>query len=248
MFGLKGKVVLVTGAGQGIGRQVAISMAEAEAAVIASDVDFSKAQETVHEIEKMARNAYPLACDITNVEQVEAGIKKVADRFGTIDVLVNNAGLFREAKFVSMTSKQWEQHLNVNLTGVFNVTKAVVPFMLNNKAGNIISISSLDAFQGCSGYAHYTAAKAGVLGLTKTLALELGPENIRVNAIAPGITETDMTKERIKARKEFYIENIPLKRIGTPQDITNAVLFLASDLSSYITGQTLHVNGGWRFN
>lgn len=248
MHSLKGKVTFITGAGSGIGRQIAISMAEYEAVIIASDIDFSAAKETVYEIEKLQQVAHPVMCDITDAEQVETCIKESIDRFKTVDVLVNNAGLFKEAKFVSMNSKQWQQHLNVNLTGVFNVTKAVVPYMQKNKSGSIISISSLDAIQGCSGYAHYTAAKAGLLGLTKTLALELGPECIRVNAIAPGITETAMTKERIKVRRDIYLNNIPLKRIGTPQDIADAVMFLASDRSSYITGQTLHVNGGWRFN
>ena len=248
MFSLKGKVVFITGAGSGIGRQVAISMAECEAIVVASDMNFSAATETAREIEKMKQIAYPVKCDITDVNQVGASAKETIDRFKKIDVLVNNAGLFKEVPFVSMNSRQWDQHLNVNLTGVYHVTREIVPYMIRNKAGSIVSISSLDAFQGCSGYAHYTAAKAGVLGLTKTLALELGPDNIRANAIAPGITETAMTKDRINARKDIYLKNIPLKRIGTPQDIANAVLFLASDRSSYITGQTLHVNGGWRFN
>jgi len=248
MFSLKGNVVFITGAGSGIGRQVAISVAEHAAIVAVSDIDFQAAAETVREIEKVKQVAYPVKCDITDAEQVDATVKETIHRFRKIDVLVNNAGLFKEAPFVSINSRQWEQHLNVNLTGVYNVTRAIVPYMLRNKAGSIISISSLDAFQGCSGYAHYTAAKAGVLGLIKTLALELAPNNIRVNAIAPGIIETNMTKERIKTRRDFYLSNIPLNRIGTPQDIANAVLFLASDRSSYITGQTLHVNGGWRFN
>lgn len=248
MHSLKGKVTFITGAGSGIGRQVAISMAQYGAVIIASDIDFSAAKDTVYEIEKLQQVAHPVMCDITDAEQIETCIKESIDRFKTVDVLVNNAGLFKEAKFVSMNSKQWHQHLNVNLTGVFNVTKAVVPYMQKNKSGSIISISSMDAFQGCSGYAHYTAAKAGVLGLTKTLALELGPECIRVNAIAPGIIETPMTEERIKDRRDIYLNNIPLKRIGTPLDIADAVMFLASDRSSYITGQTLHVNGGWRFS
>ena len=146
-----------------------------------------------------------------------------------------------------MTPEQWQQTVDINLTGMFNVTRALAPVMAENGSGSIISIASVDAFQGCRNYSHYAMTKAGVVGLSRTLAQELGPKGIRVNAIAPGIMLTEMTRDRVEANKDAYLARVPIGRIGVPEDIANAALFLASEMSSYITGQVIHVNGGMYF-
>lgn len=244
---LKDKVALVTGGGRGIGREIVLRMASQGASVIIGDIDEKTMENTCRDAAALGVRAMAVKIDISDSSSVNSAIEKALAEFGRIDILVNNAAIFRKAPFLEMTLAQWQQTVDIDITGLFNVTRAVAPGMVEQGGGSIISIASVDAFQGCRDYSHYAMAKAGVVGLSRTLALELGPHKVRVNAIAPGITLTDMTRERVEANKEAYLARVPLGRIGAPEDIANAALFLASDMSSYITGQVIHVNGGMYF-
>jgi len=245
---LKGKVAIITGAGSGIGREIAMNMARCHATIIVADMNLTLAEETAENIKMICGIAYPLKCNITSYEEVDELVKETIRLCNNVDILVNNAGIFKESDFSDTSNKTWDMHIAVNLTGTYNCIKAVTNNMAMNYKGSIINIATVDAFQGCKGFVPYCASKAGVIGLTKDAALELSEYGIRVNAIAPGIIETNMTKDRIEKNKEVYLEKIPLKRIGKPKDIANAAIFLASDMSDYITGHTLHVNGGMRFD
>lgn len=245
---LNGKIAMITGAGSGIGRQIALTMAKHNAKIIACDLVLSLAEETADIIKNMGVDVLPLKCNIANYEEVEISVNKAIEHFNHIDVLVNNAAIFKESDTFSKTNDLWDMHLDVNLTGTYNCIKAVAPYMIKQNNGSIINITTVDAFQGCKGYTPYCATKAGVVGLTKNFALELADYGIRVNSVAPGIIETNMSRDRIIKYMDSYLAKIPLKRIGKPEDIANSVTFLASDMSDYITGQILHVNGGMRFN
>lgn len=244
---LKGKTALITGAGRGIGREIALKMASQGASVIIADIDEKTMEAVKDEASGLGVKSMAAKMDISNSNSVTTAIGKVLEEFGSIDILVNNAAIFREAPFLEMTPEQWQQTVDINLTGMFNVTRALAPVMAENGSGSIISIASVDAFQGCRNYSHYAMTKAGVVGLSRTLAQELGPKGIRVNAIAPGIMLTEMTRDRVEANKDAYLARVPIGRIGVPEDIANAALFLASEMSSYITGQVIHVNGGMYF-
>ncbi len=244
---LKGKTALITGAGRGIGREIALKMASQGASVIIADIDEKTMEAVKDEASGLGVKSMAAKMDISNSNSVATAIGKVLEEFGSIDILVNNAAIFREAPFLEMTPEQWQQTVDINLTGMFNVTRALAPVMAENGSGSIISIASVDAFQGCRNYSHYAMTKAGVVGLSRTLAQELGPKGIRVNAIAPGIMLTEMTRDRVEANKDAYLARVPIGRIGVPEDIANAALFLASEMSSYITGQVIHVNGGMYF-
>lgn len=244
---LKGKTALITGAGRGIGREIALKMASQGASVIIADIDENTMEAVKEEASDLGVKSMAVKMDISDSNSVAAAVGKVLGEFGSIDILVNNAAIFREAPFLEMTPEQWQQTVDINLTGMFNVTRALAPVMAENGSGSIISIASVDAFQGCRNYSHYAMTKAGVVGLSRTLAQELGPKSIRVNAIAPGIMLTEMTRDRVEANKDAYLARVPIGRIGVPEDIANAALFLASEMSSYITGQVLHVNGGMYF-
>ena len=244
---LKGKTALITGAGRGIGREIALKMASQGASVIIADIDEKTMEAVKDEASGLGVKSMAAKMDISNSNSVATAIGKVLEEFGSIDILVNNAAIFREAPFLEMTPEQWQQTVDINLAGMFNVTRALAPVMAENGSGSIISIASVDAFQGCRNYSHYAMTKAGVVGLSRTLAQELGPKGIRVNAIAPGIMLTEMTRDRVEANKDAYLARVPIGRIGVPEDIANAALFLASEMSSYITGQVIHVNGGMYF-
>lgn len=244
---LKGKTALITGAGRGIGREIALKMASQGASVIIADIDEKTMEAVKEEASDLGVKSMAVKMDISDSNSVAAAVGKVLGEFGSIDILVNNAAIFREAPFLEMTPEQWQQTVDINITGMFNVTRALAPVMAENGSGSIISIASVDAFQGCRNYSHYAMTKAGVVGLSRTLAQELGPKSIRVNAIAPGIMLTEMTRDRVEANKDAYLARVPIGRIGVPEDIANAALFLASEMSSYITGQVLHVNGGMYF-
>ena len=181
--------------------------------------------------------------DITDYEATDRTIKDLAAQSGGIDVLVNNAGIFQEAFFVDMTPAQWRKTISVDLDGVYNVTHAAIPYIIEKK-GSVISIASQDAFYGCPGYSHYAACKAALVGLTRTLARELGSTGVRFNCVAPGIIQTDMTKDRIERDLDSYLAKLPVGRVGRPEDIANAIIFLASEKASNITGQVIHCNGG----
>ncbi|HWJ80475.1 MAG TPA: 3-oxoacyl-[acyl-carrier-protein] reductase [Niallia sp.] len=242
---LAGKVALVTGASRGIGKSIAIDLAKNGADVIvnyAGSVD--RANEVVEEIKKLGRNAISIQCDVSNSESVSEMIKTSLSTFGTIDILVNNAGITKDNLLMRMKESEWDDVINTNLKGVFLCTKAVTRPMMKQRKGRIINITSIVGVTGNPGQANYVAAKAGVIGFTKTSAKELAQRNITVNAIAPGFITTDMTEQLPEDIKNTMLTQIPLGQFGKTEDISNAVVFLASDESSYITGQTLHIDGG----
>lgn len=242
---LEGKVALVTGASRGIGRAIAIELAKAGAEVIINYLGSEeKAQEVKATIEGLGKKAHLARFDVANPQEVIAAIKELEPRIGPIHILVNNAGITRDTLFLRMKLEDWEAVLRTNLFSAFYVTQAVLPLMLKARWGRIIIISSVVAFTGNPGQVNYAAAKAGLIGFTKALALEVASRNITVNAIAPGYIETDMTEKLPEKVKEAFLQEIPLKRAGLPEEVAHLALFLASDQASYITGAVFHINGG----
>jgi 3-oxoacyl-[acyl-carrier protein] reductase len=242
---LVGKAALVTGASRGIGREIALELARQGANVA---VNFSgseaKANEVVDEIKNLGRDAFAVKCDVSNSTQVTEMVKGTIDHFGHLDILVNNAGITRDNLLMRMKEEEWDDVININLKGVFLCTKAVTRQMMKQRVGRIINIASIVGVSGNPGQANYVAAKAGVIGLTKTTAKELASRNITVNAIAPGFITTDMTDKLPEEVKKEMLKQIPLARLGETKDIAKAAAFLASDDTSYITGQTIHIDGG----
>jgi len=245
MINLSGKKALVTGSTRGIGRAIATKLAEAGADVIVTGRNEERAREVAKEISSKASvKTLGLELDLSSDSSVDRCFEKIASEFGEVDILVNNAGINRDVLFMRMKLEDWEEVIRVNLTGTFLVTQRVVRGMIKKRWGRIINISSVVGFIGNVGQANYTASKAGLIGFTKTLAKELATRNITVNAVAPGFIETDMTEELPEDIKEGFRSQIPMDRFGSPEDVANVVVFLASDLSSYITGEVIHVNGG----
>ncbi|WP_312469265.1 3-oxoacyl-[acyl-carrier-protein] reductase [Neobacillus sp.] len=242
---LAGKAALVTGASRGIGREIALELARQGADVA---VNFAgseaKANEVVDEIKALGREAFAVKCDVSNVVEVTEMVREAIDRFGKLDILVNNAGITKDNLLMRMKEEEWDDVININLKGVFLCTKAVTRQMMKQRVGRIINIASIVGVSGNPGQANYVAAKAGVIGLTKTTAKELASRNITVNAIAPGFITTDMTDKLSEDVKTEMLKQIPLARLGEPKDIAKITAFLASDDTSYITGQTFHVDGG----
>jgi 3-oxoacyl-[acyl-carrier protein] reductase len=241
---LVGKVALVTGAAQGIGRAIALLLAQNGADIVVSDINLEKAEETAKEIEGTGQRAMAIKVDVVHSEEVERMVQTILERFGHIDILVNNAGIARDKLILRMTEEDWDTVLNVNLKGTFNCTKTVVRHMSKQRSGKIVSIASVVGEMGNVGQANYSASKAGVIGFTKTIAREFAQRGINVNAIAPGYIETPMTDALPEKAKEELRRLIPMDRLGRPEDVAGAVLFLVSETSSYITGQVLNVNGG----
>jgi 3-oxoacyl-[acyl-carrier protein] reductase len=242
---LSGKVAMVTGGSRGIGRAIAIALAEAGADVaVVFAGNREAAEETAAQVREAGRQAEVIQCDVSAASQVDAAVKQVVKAWGRIDILVNNAGITRDNLMLRMKEEDWDQVVDTNLKGVFLCTKAVTRPMMKQRYGRIINISSVVGLTGNPGQANYVAAKAGVLGLTKTTAKELASRNITVNAITPGFIDTDMTAKLDADLQEELLKQIPLARLGKPEDIAHAVTFLASDHASYITGQTLGVDGG----
>ena len=242
---LEGKVALVTGASRGIGKAIALLLAENGADVAVNFAGSTAAAEAVAaEIEKIGRKAILVQGDVSQTEVCAEMVDKVVKELGHIDILVNNAGITRDTLLLRMKEEDWDAVLNTNLKGVFNCTKAAVKYMAKQRSGSIVNISSVVALMGNAGQANYAAAKAGILGFTRSVAKEMAARGIRVNAVTPGFIKTDMTSvlsEKVVAAMEA---SIPLARLGEPEDIAKAVLFLVSDNAAYITGQTLHVDGG----
>lgn len=241
---LKGKVALVTGAAQGIGRAVALILAQNGADVVISDINLEKAEETAREIEAIGSKAMAVKVNVANPGDVEGMVDAVLARFGRIDILVNNAGIARDKLILRMTEEDWDAVLDINLKGTFNCTKAVVKQMSRQRSGKIVNIASVSGEMGNPGQANYSASKAGVIGFTKTIAREFAQRGINVNAIAPGYIQTPMTETLPEKAKEELKRMIPVERLGQPEDVAEAVLFLVSESSSYITGHVLNVNGG----
>ncbi|WP_243354303.1 3-oxoacyl-[acyl-carrier-protein] reductase [Bacillus litorisediminis] len=242
---LKGKAALVTGASRGIGRAIAIELAK-EGANVAVNFAGSeaKANAVVDDIKALGVQAFAIQGDVSNADDVQRIVKETTDQFGTIDILVNNAGITRDNLLMRMKEEEWDAVIDTNLKGVFLCTKAVTRPMMKQRSGRIINISSIVGVSGNPGQANYVAAKAGVIGLTKTAAKELASRGITVNAIAPGFITTDMTDQLNDELKDEMLKQIPLGKLGNPEDIAKTVVFLASDDSGYMTGQTLHVDGG----
>lgn len=242
---LEGKVALVTGASRGIGREIAFELAREGASVAVNYAGSeAKALELVDEIKSLGREAFAIQADVSNSDSVNEMVKEAVERFGKLDILVNNAGITKDNLLMRMKESEWDDVININLKGVFLCTKAVTRQMMKQRSGRIINISSVVGVSGNAGQANYVAAKSGVIGLTKTAAKELSSRGITVNAIAPGFITTDMTDKLNEEVTAEMLKQIPLARFGEPKDIARAVVFLASEDSNYITGQTLNINGG----
>jgi 3-oxoacyl-[acyl-carrier protein] reductase len=242
---LKGKIAIITGASRGIGESIARSFI-AQGATVA--FTYRSSEEKAKELEKSLTagggQARGFKSDASKMEDAENLVKEVLETYGGIDIVVNNAGITDDTLLMRMSEDQWDRVMNVNLKSCFNLTKSVLRTMLKARSGSIINISSVVGVQGNAGQANYAASKAGILGFTKSVALELGSRSIRCNAIAPGFIETEMTAKLDEATVQGWRDAIPLKRGGSPEDVANACIFLASDMSSYVTGQTLNVCGG----
>ncbi|WP_409253671.1 3-oxoacyl-[acyl-carrier-protein] reductase [Bacillus sp. SCS-153A] len=242
---LEGKTALVTGASRGIGREIALELARQGANVAVNYAGSeAKANEVTEEIKAMGREAFAIQCNVADGESVQSMVKETISRFGSLDILVNNAGITRDNLLMRMKENEWDEVIDTNLKGVFLCTKAVSRQMMKQRSGRIINISSIVGVSGNPGQANYVAAKSGVIGLTKTSARELAARGITVNAVAPGFISTDMTDELSEEVKTEMLKGIPLSRFGEAKDIARVVSFLASEDSSYMTGQTLHVDGG----
>jgi 3-oxoacyl-[acyl-carrier protein] reductase len=241
---LENSVALVTGAAQGIGAEIALRLAGQGAKVAVVDVQLAAAGELSRRIGELGVESRAYECDVSSFEAVSALAKTVTDDLGVVDILVNNAGIARDRLLMRMTPEDWNAVLGVNLTGTFNFCKVFSPPMLKKRSGSIVNISSVIGLMGNAGQANYAASKAGVIGLTKTLAREFGARGVRVNAIAPGFIRTSMTDGLAEDVQDKMKESIPLGRFGQPGDIANVVLFLVSDLGSYVTGQVINCDGG----
>ncbi|MBI5048097.1 MAG: 3-oxoacyl-[acyl-carrier-protein] reductase [Deltaproteobacteria bacterium] len=241
---LKDKVALVTGAAQGIGKAIALRLANSGADLVIVDMNLEKAQETAKEIENLGRRAVALKANVANLKEAEAMVDETVAKLGAIHILVNNAGITRDALILRMKEEDWDAVIAVNLKGVFNCTKAAVKYMAKQRYGRIVNIASIVGEMGNAGQANYSASKAAVIALAKTVAREFASRNITCNAIAPGFIETAMTQALSEKVREELAKQIPLARIGMPEDVAESVLFLVSDAANYITGQVLNINGG----
>ena len=245
MFELTNKNAIVTGASRGIGKAVALKLAAlgANVAVVYAG-NAEKANETVAEIEALGVKAKAYCCDISSFDSAKELIASVIEEFGGVDILVNNAGIVKDCLVLSMKEEDFDRVIDVNLKGTFNMIKNVYPHMMKKRRGRIINLSSVVGLNGNAGQANYAAAKAGIIGMTKSVAKELAARGVTVNAIAPGFIGTDMTAALSDKNKEAIMASIPAKKMGTPDDIANTVAFLASDEASYITGEVIKVDGG----
>lgn len=243
---LKGQTAIVTGGGRGIGRAIALALGAAGAAVAVFEREAATAAETVSAIEKAGGKALAVPVDVTKLADVEAAVNKVLDLFKRLDIVVNNAGITRDSLLMRMSEEDWEAVLKVNLTGSFAVCRAVARVLIKQKSGCIVNIASIIGLMGNAGQANYAASKGGLIAFTKSLARELAPRGIRVNAVAPGFIATAMTDKIPADLREKMVQSIPLGRMGQPEDVARAVLFLAGPSAGYITGQVLVVDGGMR--
>ncbi|HUI92979.1 MAG TPA: 3-oxoacyl-[acyl-carrier-protein] reductase [Chitinivibrionales bacterium] len=244
MIQLSGKNALVTGAGRGIGREIALTLAKAGANVGVCDVDLATAQSTAAEVQALGVKSLALRCDVSKAADIAETVAAFCGQFPAIDILVNNAGITRDGLIVRMKEEDWDLVLSINLKSAFLCCKEVSRLMMKARSGKIVNIASVVGLMGNAGQANYSASKAGLIGLTKTLAKEFAGRNIQVNAVAPGFIQTAMTDKLSPADKDKLASLIPMQRLGAPADVANAVLFLSSTLSDYITGQVITVDGG----
>ncbi len=239
-----GKTSIVTGASQGIGEAIALNLAQNGADIILVDIQKQKLDDVAQRIRDIKRKAFAYEADVSNTKQVADLVETLIQNHGTLHHLVNNAGITRDNLLMRMHEEEWDSVLAVNLKGVFNFSKAVIRHMIRNRYGRIVNISSVVGLIGNAGQTNYSASKAGVLGLTKSLAREVASRGITVNAVAPGFIETAMTKSLSEAAQKLFLDVIPMGRFGTPQEVAQAVRFLISDEASYMTGQVININGG----
>lgn len=242
------KTVLVTGSTQGIGREIALKFGSEGANVVVNGIDIPQQRELAEsvcaEIRQCGGNAEYMLCDVSKLEETDALVKFALEKFGTLDVIVNNAGITRDNLIMRMSEADWDSVLSVNLKGAFNVIKSATRTLMKQRSGVIVNMASVSGVMGNAGQANYSASKAGLIGLTKSVAKELAARNIRCNAIAPGFIQTAMTDQLKEEIKAAYLESIPLKRFGQVEDIANLAVFLAGDKAKYITGQVINVDGG----
>jgi 3-oxoacyl-[acyl-carrier protein] reductase len=241
---LDNEIALVTGASRGIGAAIADGLAEVGAVVIGTATSEAGADAIDNRFQKAGYRGRGMVLDVTRQASVDEVIKAVTDEYGSPTILVNNAGITRDNLLMRMKEEEWQSIIDTNLTSIFRVSKAVLRGMMKRRKGRIINISSVVGVTGNPGQTNYAAAKAGIFGFTRSMAREVGSRGITVNAVAPGFIDTDMTRELSEEQRKGLVDNIPLQRLGQPQDIANAVVFLASAAGAYITGETLHVNGG----
>lgn len=242
---LAGKTALITGAGRGIGRAIALRFAQEEANVAITDIRITdEVEEFIAQLNAMGVKAKAYTSNAADFDDAHKTVEAVATDFGAIDILVNNAGITRDGLLMRMTEEQWDMVINVNLKSAFNLTHAVTPIMMRQRSGSIINMASVVGVSGNAGQANYSASKAGMIGLAKSTAKELGSRGIRANAIAPGFIITDMTNALSEDVKKQWAAQIPLRRGGTPEDVAGVATFLASDLSAYVSGQVIHCCGG----
>ena len=241
---LSNKTVIITGAARGIGKQIALAFAREGANIAFTDLELNEAaEETRNEIAALGVKVQFYASNAADFESAHQVVEQVQQEFGTVDILVNNAGITRDTLLMRMTEQQWDLVIQVNLKSAFNFTHAVTPVMMRQRSGSIISLSSVVGINGNAGQANYAASKAGIIALTKSVAKELGSRGVRANAIAPGFILTDMTKALSEETLKQFVTMIPMRRGGEPEEVAKVALFLASDLSSYVSGQVIQVNG-----
>ncbi len=241
---ISGKIALVTGAAQGIGREIALALAADGADVAICDVNLEAAQKTAADIETTGKKSLAIKANVASSADVAAMLEQVVEKFGRIDILVNNAGITRDGLILRMKDEDWDLVLSINLKGAFLCTKSALKYMTKQRSGTVINIASIVGAMGNAGQANYVASKAGLIGLTKTIAREYANRGITANAVAPGFIETAMTQALPENVRQELAKQIPMGKLGTPGDVANAVRFLASPWASYITGQVVHVNGG----
>jgi 3-oxoacyl-[acyl-carrier protein] reductase len=241
---LEGKVALITGGAQGIGRAIVLLFAREGAKVVITDINVQKAQETCREVESLGQEGLAIGGNVADAREAEAMILQAVEKFGHLDILVNNAGITRDQVLLRMKEEDWDLVFSVNLKGAFHCTKAALRPFLKQKGGKMVNIASVTGQMGNAGQANYAASKAGVIGFTKSIAREYANRNIQVNAVAPGFIDTAMSQAIPQRDREFLIKQIPMERLGTPEDVAEAVLFLCSPAANYVTGQVLNVNGG----
>lgn len=241
---LNGRVAIVTGGAQGIGKAIALTLARHGADVVVTDINLERAQATAQEIEALQVRSLAIKANVADVSAAEQMVKETVDKLGKIDILVNNAGITRDNVLLRMKPEEWDQVMEVNLKGTYACTRAALKFMFRQKNGRIVNIASITGLMGNAGQANYSASKAGIIGFTKAVAREYANRGITVNAVAPGFIDTAMTQAIPEKEREALTRQIPMERLGTPDDVAAAVYFLVSDLSGYITGQVINVNGG----
>ena len=241
---LENKIALVTGAARGIGQAIAVKLAADGADLALCDVQAEWLADTTAKVQALGRRSQAYAMDVANGVAVTEAVNRIVSDFGRIDILVNNAGITRDTLMIRMSEEDWDAVLDINLKGAFLVTKAVVKYMMKQRSGAIVNIASVVGVMGNAGQVNYSASKAGLIALTRTMAKELGGRNVRINAVAPGFIRTAMTEKLPELAKEAMLRNVPLGRPGEPEDVAKAVAFLAGDNASYVTGQTLAVCGG----